>query len=743
MNRAVILTAIRAEYMAVRNHLSALKEETHPQGTIYERGQFSANGRSWQVGIVEIGAGNTRAAMEAERAIAYFNPGVVLFVGVAGGIKDVKLGDVVAATKVYGYESGKTEVEFKPRPDVGESSYKLIQRAKAEARKPDWLKKLTSGALPNVFLAPIAAGEKVVASKKSSTFDFLQNNYGDALAVEMEGRGLLQATHANQQVSALIIRGISDLIDSKSEADATGSQEIAARHASAFAFQILAKLETIPVGGLNPPSNNINPATPYSVESFESSWNNLPPEAQQLGCRLSLFAPSAFEWSLVESCVIETEDEEEWHQQQEVLEELRVRFLVNRNLLQLTEQKTYQLHQRIRKFFQTKLDQLPEADCYKQRFCQAMVAVAKKIPETPTRDQIAAVTPAIPHLAEAATVLTDWLRDEDLIWPFVGLGRFSYGQGTYDQSESWYEKCLEITRSRLGENHPDVAESLNNLANLYNSMGHYEQAKPLLVQALEMRKNLLGENHPDVARSLRELAAVYWSMGHYDQAEPLFQQALEMRKQLLGENHPDVAKSLKDLGFLYNSMGRYDQAEPLIQQALEMRKQLLGHDHPDVATSLHNLAFLYESMGRYDEAEPLIQQALEMRKQLLGHHHPDVAESLNNLALLYHYLRRYDQSEPLFKQALEIRKQLLGQNHPDVATSLSNLAFLYWSQGRYNQAETLFVQALEIAEGRLGSNHPKTVTIRKSLKILRSPVLREITRMGFQLSVGLKSWFPH
>jgi nucleoside phosphorylase len=245
MPRAVILTALPVEYMAVRTHLADLQEEMHPQGTIYERGKFVANATSWEVGIVEVGAGNAGAAGEAERAIAYFNPSVILFVGVAGGIKDVAIGDVVVATKVYGYESGKAKLKFEPRPDLGLSTYSLIQRARVESRKSDWLQRLISAAPdsnPRVFVAPIAAGEKVIASSKSDVFRFIQLNYGDAVAVEMEGRGLLQAAHANHQVSALVIRGISDLIDGKSEADAGGSQEMAARNASAFAFEILAKL---------------------------------------------------------------------------------------------------------------------------------------------------------------------------------------------------------------------------------------------------------------------------------------------------------------------------------------------------------------------------------------------------------------------------------------------------------------------------------------------------------------------
>lgn len=243
MPRAVILTALPVEYLAVRTHLTNPQEETHPQGTVYERGQFAAGSQTWEVGLVEIGAGNPGAALEAERAIAYFNPDVILFVGVAGGIKDVALGDVVASTKVYGYESGKAEETFRPRPEVGLSAYGLEQRARAEARKTDWLQRLplAPSQSPKVYVAPIAAGEKVVASIESEVFQFLRSNYGDAIAVEMEGFGFLDATRANQQVSALVIRGISDLIYNKTEADNQGYQDIAARHASAFAFEILAK----------------------------------------------------------------------------------------------------------------------------------------------------------------------------------------------------------------------------------------------------------------------------------------------------------------------------------------------------------------------------------------------------------------------------------------------------------------------------------------------------------------------
>lgn len=254
---AVILTALSEEHQAVEAHLepigqaTRLSEEILPNGTIYTQGQFRAHNGTWNVAVAQIDMGNASAGIEAVRAMMQFNPRVILFVGVAGGIKDVKVGDVVAASIVYGYECGKSiDDRTLPRPKLGEADYDLKQRAQAEARKGDWCEQIrsepSSDSAPSVYVKPIAAGEKVIASRKAEVYEYLREYYDDAIAVEMEGFGFLKATQQDKNVSAMVIRGISDLLEGKNDDSVEPEQvrqERAARHASAFAFTLLAKLD--------------------------------------------------------------------------------------------------------------------------------------------------------------------------------------------------------------------------------------------------------------------------------------------------------------------------------------------------------------------------------------------------------------------------------------------------------------------------------------------------------------------
>jgi len=58
---------------------------------------------------------------------------------------------------------------------------------------------------------------------------------------------------------------------------------------------------------------------------------------------------------------------------------------------------------------------------------------------------------------------------------------------------------LTICEKALGLDHPHVATSLNNLAELYRTQGKNEEALPLLQRSLAIREKTLGPDHPDVA----------------------------------------------------------------------------------------------------------------------------------------------------------------------------------------------------------------------------------------------------
>jgi tetratricopeptide (TPR) repeat protein len=440
------------------------------------------------------------------------------------------------------------------------------------------------------------------------------------------------------------------------------------------------------------------------VSAFALSWLRLRDLSPQVAMLLGRFAPADIPWQdLVEPTVKSLGWDEE------AVRKGRVQ-LANLHLISIREQKNIGIHSLLREYFRWQADN--EGDDFirflQRAIVESGISISKTIPPTPVKDDIQRVGLAISHLDILSREMLGDIPnpEEDLIWAFTGTAWFYEGQGLYALAEDSYQRCLKATQELFGDRHPNVATSLNNLAELNRLQGRYEEAEPLHQQALALRQELLGDSHPDVATSLNNLALLYYLQGRYEEAEPPYQQALVLMQELLGDRHPNLASIINNLAALYYSQGRYEEAEPLCQQALVLRQELLGDRHPNVAKSLNNLADLYRLEGRYEAAEPLFQQALVLRQELLGDRHPDVAQSLNNLALLYYLQGRYEAAEPLYQQGLALWQELLGDRHPDVALSLNNLAGLYRSQGRYEEAEPLYQQALTLRQELLGDRHP-------------------------------------
>ncbi len=95
-------------------------------------------------------------------------------------------------------------------------------------------------------------------------------------------------------------------------------------------------------------------------------------------------------------------------------------------------------------------------------------------------------------------------------------------------------------------------------------------AEPLYERSLAIREKVLGSAHPDVAQSLNNLALLYHVQGKYAEAEPLYQRALRIDEKALGPEHPNVAQSL-EYAALLRKTGRREEAANMEASAHAIR----------------------------------------------------------------------------------------------------------------------------------------------------------------------------
>ena len=226
----VIVTVIPEEFEAVCRVFSISEMILFPDG--------SPNLYSWRRGTVPhapsglhfnvvVGMSgrptNASSGVTVVDAIAMFRPNYVLLVGIAGGFpKDnITKGDVVISTFIYGYQYGKLEKVFQPRPHF---SYQLdtglLNAAQSVAALvPSWGDRVgrrpEKGRRPKCVAGLVASGDMVVDDAENAFFAQVLHHFPGIVAVEMEGAGAALAIQyaRDKQISVgfLMIRGISDM----------------------------------------------------------------------------------------------------------------------------------------------------------------------------------------------------------------------------------------------------------------------------------------------------------------------------------------------------------------------------------------------------------------------------------------------------------------------------------------------------------------------------------------------------
>jgi CHAT domain-containing protein len=293
-----------------------------------------------------------------------------------------------------------------------------------------------------------------------------------------------------------------------------------------------------------------------------------------------------------------------------------------------------------------------------------------------------------------------------------------YNEANYAEATELAVWTLLFSKQELGNDHPETATCLDNLAAIHQAMDKFDLALKLGNEALTIRQNVLGE-HDETATSLNNLSALLYRMGRYKEALERGHQALAMREIILGPEHRNTATTLDNLAMIHSELGQYDEALPIAERALGIFLKL-DPKHDDTAKSLDNLSSLYRVLGQYEQGLPLVQQALAVWQEIRGPEHPDTAKSMDALATHYEAMGKYDQAIALREQARNIFEKALGPNHLDTAATLNGLATLYRRRGLYEQALAMAQRALDIRYKTLGLEHEHTAS---SLNTLASVYL--------------------
>jgi len=270
------------------------------------------------------------------------------------------------------------------------------------------------------------------------------------------------------------------------------------------------------------------------------------------------------------------------------------------------------------------------------------------------------------------------------------MGEAYCGLGEYDKAEKHLRTALEIRQRVFGDKtSAELAALMFDLSKTLRLTGQYDEAESLARAQLELQKRRLGEDDPEVATSMNNLAWVLWPAGKRTEAVTSFQTALEMQRRHLGEMHARTADTMSGLAFLLMRMGRPAEAEPLAKKAVEVRERLFGQDAPVYLHSLSIYAGSLHDQGRLEVAEPLYRKVIESEKRVLGEEHPEVAMILHSLSFLLQETGRSAEAEPLVREALQIRQKKLNADHPDIVNNKAQLAMILLDLRRYDEAETL------------------------------------------------------
>jgi len=185
-----------------------------------------------------------------------------------------------------------------------------------------------------------------------------------------------------------------------------------------------------------------------------------------------------------------------------------------------------------------------------------------------------------------------------------------------DEGERW-GRLADAVLKRMGPGHERLQAWLaHNRGLLRLFAGKLTAAERDLQEAVALKRKVDGGDSPDVAQSINAIAELNARRGDLQAAVDLADQARVIFEQQYGAEHTTVGRQYSNRCEYLNSLGRHGEALDSCRKGLAIWEAAVGRDHVWLGYALTAMGNALIGLRRAGEALAPLRRALDIRKRL-------------------------------------------------------------------------------------------------------------------------------
>lgn len=267
------------------------------------------------------------------------------------------------------------------------------------------------------------------------------------------------------------------------------------------------------------------------------------------------------------------------------------------------------------------------------------------------------------------------------------IGKYLEDSHLSQVSIYFYLEQLRIEQLYLGHLHPDLANTLNSIGQIYSRNDEFSEAAEYFSRA-----RLLLENNNKkgklYALVLCNIGLIQHGQFYYTDAKETFDLAVKEQQNASGEFHPDVAELYLRIGKLKLDAGNAKCAMGDLLNALMIMRMVNGNDALQISEILYYIGMINEINGEHTEALNVFNQSLHIVRTRTQAKELSII-ILHKIFSIHHQIGDIDNAIISLEDIMNIIKEKVGENHICVAVVLGLLRNLYLEQGMIEKSEEI------------------------------------------------------